>query len=174
MPTSSRVRSEGPEGPDLLHDKDARELKEQEAELSKNDHVSLKHRTSKGGTYDVEAALHAVEGDRELLHTLIGIFLESSPSVMKQLEDAFHAGEYTSLHNHAHQLKGSLGTLHALDAAAAAARLEKLSKLNDADALKLAFVQFEEEYRGLLAVLQLLVSGDSSLSLEKTMPTVSS
>ncbi|MGB0910169.1 MAG: ATP-binding protein [Nitrospirales bacterium] len=174
VPTLASGLGKPTKASDLFQHKAHIQQTEQDAELWKAENASKSHPNNMDGTYDVEAALRAVEGDWGLLNTLITIFLESSPSVMKQLQDAFHAGDYHRLQKHAHQLKGSLGTLHAQHAAAAVARLEKLSKLNDLDALKLGFIEFEEQYCRLLTLLQLHASGDSPLSLEKTIPSVSS
>ncbi len=123
------------------------------------------------GGYDVTNALHEVEEDWGLLRTLITIFLDSGPNLMKQIHDAYHAGEFDAVHKHAHQLKGSLGTLHAVEAAASAARLEKLARSQYAHELQLAFSDLEEKFRELLPALEAVVAKENVVSCEhRTSP----
>ena len=108
--------------------------------------------------YDVNVALQAVEGDWELLKTLISIFLDSGPKLMRQIREAYTAGELDELRKHTHQLKGALGTLHALTVADASARVEKAACSGNAQSLQEAFKNLEHQYEELVPLLR----GDSA------------
>ena len=135
---------------------------------SENDRLSP-NRQSPQDDYDVNKALQGVEGDWGLLRTLINIFLDSSPKLMVQIREAFDAGDLDGLGKHAHQLKGSFGTLQAIDAAVASARVEKLASSSDTEALQKAFRDLDHQYMQLIPVLQAIVTQDRASSVESTI-----
>ncbi len=126
--------------------------------------------------YDVGKALRQVEGDWGLLCTLIQIFLNTAPNLMKQLHVAFHDNDRNVLEKQAHQLKGTLGTLHAVDAAAVAARLEKLSAVEDQDSegLQAAYLELEGKFTELIPALHAIVTQGEPSSCDKSPTSVSS
>ena len=123
-----------------------------------NVHPSSRSQNLTAG-YDVNAALQGVEGDWELLRTLINIFLDSGPKLMVQIREAFQAGELDALRKHTHQLKGAFGTLQALAAADASARVEKASCSENGETLQEAFENLEHQYEELVPLLQGITQG---------------
>ncbi len=124
--------------------------------------------------YDVQKALQEVEGDTDLLWSLIKIFLDSGPQLMMKIQEAFESKDYTALQKHAHQLKGSLGTLQAVEATEASARLEKVARSQDVEALPHAYAELTQQFSQLLPSLHAVVSGELASSLEGHTSTVTS
>jgi HPt (histidine-containing phosphotransfer) domain-containing protein len=73
---------------------------------------------------NVAALMDRLEGDRELLRELVGLYLEDEPGLINQIVTAVAAGDAPSLARSAHTLKGSVGNFCAPAAQAAAAALE--------------------------------------------------
>jgi signal transduction histidine kinase/DNA-binding response OmpR family regulator len=74
--------------------------------------------------FDMAAALERVDGDAELLKELAGLFLNECPQWMAKIRHAIDQRDASKLHQAAHTLKGSVGTLGARAAFEAAQRLE--------------------------------------------------
>jgi two-component system, sensor histidine kinase and response regulator len=89
------------------------------------------------GVFDRSAALARVEGDRNLLRKLIGLFLAQAQKLLPQIREAGESGDGKALERFAHKLKGSMGSFGAGRAAEAALRLEIMGREG-------AFVQTEE------------------------------
>jgi two-component system, sensor histidine kinase and response regulator len=70
------------------------------------------------------AALERVDGDRELMRELAGLFLGECPRRMSEIRQAIDRQDGTGLWRAAHDLKGSVGNFGARRAYEAAARLE--------------------------------------------------
>jgi len=124
--------------------------------------------------YDVKKALEGVDGDWDLLKSLISIFLDSGPTVMRLIHAAYEAEAYDTLWNHAHQLKGSLGALQALDAVNASGRLEKAARSGDRQALDNAYADLDQQFNHLLPVLQSVVSQDGIINRDRPSSAISS
>jgi HPt (histidine-containing phosphotransfer) domain-containing protein len=73
---------------------------------------------------NVAALMDRLDGDRELLRELIGLYLEDEPSLIDQMAAAVSAGDAPRLARSAHTLKGSVGNFCAPAAHGAAAALE--------------------------------------------------
>jgi len=80
---------------------------------------------------DPEAALARVEGDRELLHEIIGLFLDEAPVRMGEIRVAISDRNGNALERAAHSLKGSVGYFNAPRAYEAALRLESIGRDGD-------------------------------------------
>ena len=65
--------------------------------------------------FDTEAALERVDGDRELLAEILGLFHEQSSRLLGEIEDALRSGNAPALERSAHSLKGSAGNISALE-----------------------------------------------------------
>ena len=125
--------------------------------------------------YDVKEALSGVEGDWGLLQSLIAIFLNTGPALMTQIHEAYHSADYDALRKHAHQLKGSFGTLQAFAAAEAASQLEKSSKLGKSELLSEGLANLEQQFAQLFPILENLVAcNEDTLSQENTTSPQSS
>lgn len=81
--------------------------------------------------FDLEAALHAVDGERELLCGMIGIYMRQTPRVMQDIDTAIAAADAAALEIAAHKLKGSVAMFGARAAREAAQRLEDLAEARD-------------------------------------------
>ena len=104
--------------------------------------------------YDINMALKGVEGDWQLLHSLIHLFLESAPQLMHELRRALHSGQWETLKKGAHQLKGSLGALQAAQAFDAASTVEKLAESADCQQVSAAFDNLDRHFTAMLPVLK--------------------
>ncbi|GJL65243.1 MAG: hypothetical protein NPIRA05_02140 [Nitrospirales bacterium] len=111
--------------------------------------------------YDVRKALEGLDNDWVLLKSLVTIFLDSGPKVMRLIHAAYEAQAYDVLWSHVHQLKGSLGALQAFDAAHASARLEKVARSRDRQALDSAYADLEQQLNRLLPALRTMVSQEN-------------
>lgn len=73
---------------------------------------------------DLTEALTRVDGDRELLTTLVGLFLERIPRAVTAMQEALAAGDARTLERTAHSLRGSAAIFSAHAVVAAAEKLE--------------------------------------------------
>jgi HPt (histidine-containing phosphotransfer) domain-containing protein len=111
-------------------------------------------------TVDWSAALEMVQGDRELLKTVVDAVLGECPALLEQLEKAIAAGNSAVVRRSAHTIKGSLRTFEATRAAETAERIEQAARVDDLEGIVELVTQLKAE---LGAVLQELAgfSGDS-------------
>ncbi len=57
--------------------------------------------------FDLAVALESVDGDQELLHDVIEVFLEECPQLMEQLQRSIADEDYPTMQRSAHTVKGS-------------------------------------------------------------------
>ncbi len=81
--------------------------------------------------FNLDEALQRVDGDRDLLAEIAGIFLSDSPAMVADVLAAVAAGDAAAVSRTAHRLKGSILTFGAPAAAAAALSLEKNGRAGD-------------------------------------------
>lgn len=81
--------------------------------------------------FDLAAALHRVEGDQELFKELVGLFLENTPALLAELEEALRQGDAARALRAAHSLKGSAGNFAAQDVFELAREIEQAAKNDD-------------------------------------------
>jgi HPt (histidine-containing phosphotransfer) domain-containing protein len=98
------------------------------------------------GAFDMAAALERVDGDRELLKELAGLFLGECPQRMGEIRQAIYQKDGPRLQRAAHYLKGSVGNLGAHQAYEAAARLELAGR-------DLRWSRVEQDWRALEAAI---------------------
>jgi len=77
--------------------------------------------------YDKEQALAAMEGNEELLESLLGIFAKTAPTILGALEGALAHEDREGIFHAAHQLKGALSSLWAREAMEQATVLEQMA-----------------------------------------------
>src|SRR5258706_9292041 len=87
--------------------------------------------TTDDSVFDVEDALARIEGDRELLIEVAGLFRRDCPKILEDIRDGISRCDASNLEREAHKLKGSLGALSARSAAVAAQKLEAIGKRGD-------------------------------------------
>ena len=80
------------------------------------------------GVLDKSGLLARIEGDEELLRTLVDTFLEISPESMDKIREAIAGGDPRTVERATHYLKGSLGTLSASNAFRTATDLEEVAR----------------------------------------------
>jgi HPt (histidine-containing phosphotransfer) domain-containing protein len=105
---------------------------------------------------DPAGALERVDGDRELLGEIIGLFQQDIDTLMEELEAAVRSKDPEAIMRTAHRLKGSVATFAARPATAAALHLETMGRegnIADADA---AFADLKTELARLQPVLESL------------------
>ena len=77
---------------------------------------------------NVSEALERVDGDSELLGELVEIFLEESPSMLAEIQEAVSQKDAKALEHSAHTLKGAVGNFGAQNVVEAAFVLEKAGR----------------------------------------------
>lgn len=75
--------------------------------------------------------LTLMEGDHDLLHELIDVFLEDAPERMAAVRQALGAGDAVALYKAAHTLKGSAGNFGATEVVSRALQLEAHARCGD-------------------------------------------
>jgi CheY-like chemotaxis protein/signal transduction histidine kinase len=110
-------------------------------------------------TFDLQAALNRVEGDKDLLSEMATIFLEEYPRFLQQMHQAIADNDSAILCHAAHTLRGSVGNFVATDAAAAALVLENMGREGELAQASVALAQLE-------AVLARLTPALSKLTTE--------
>ncbi|HUU30040.1 MAG TPA: PAS domain S-box protein [archaeon] len=98
---------------------------------------------------DKEAILRHVDGDKELLRQVTELFLEITPGIMNDLNQAIEKGNFKKVESLAHTLKGSVGNFAARDAVDMALSLEKSGRAGD-------LVQAKKNYLRLKTVIESL------------------
>jgi two-component system, sensor histidine kinase and response regulator len=87
---------------------------------------------------DLGVVLAGVEGDRDILAELVGVFLDDCPRQLAKLYATIEHGDLEGAWERAHTLKGALGAVGAHAARAGAARLESLARAGDVAGLRAA------------------------------------
>jgi HPt (histidine-containing phosphotransfer) domain-containing protein len=73
---------------------------------------------------DVPALMDRLDGDRDLLRELVGLYLEGEQGLLDQIAAAVRVRDADALRRAAHTLKGSVANFSAASAQAAAEALE--------------------------------------------------
>jgi signal transduction histidine kinase/CheY-like chemotaxis protein/HPt (histidine-containing phosphotransfer) domain-containing protein len=95
--------------------------------------------------FDQYATLARVEGDRELLLTMINLYLAQAEELLPEIRRAGERGDCKALERLAHKLKGSLGNFSARPAAEAALRLEIMGRTGQLVQSEEALAELEHE-----------------------------
>jgi HPt (histidine-containing phosphotransfer) domain-containing protein len=102
---------------------------------------------------DLDAALDALEGDRELLQRIVDLFLLQAPQLLEEVREAISRQDAFTLERAAHKLRGSVTNFAAKNTYDAALRLESMGHGGDlAQALE-AQAQLERALGELQATL---------------------
>ncbi len=76
---------------------------------------------------DFREALDQMGGDVELLHEVVGVFLETAQNLFREIDESLAEGDLPRLQTVAHGLKGSAASIGALEFSAVAGELEILA-----------------------------------------------
>lgn len=94
---------------------------------------------------DLERALKAIGGERELFQKIVGVFLEGRQAQEEQLRDALKHKDAHVAEQVAHRFRGCLGAIGAMAAMEAAARVEESCANGDLERAAENWKQLEEE-----------------------------
>jgi two-component system sensor histidine kinase/response regulator len=112
-----------------------------------------------GESVDVAALMDRLDGDRDLLKELVGLYLEDEQTLIDEIGTAVRDRQADALRRAAHTLKGSVGNFCAPSAYAAAAALEAAGvdvRLDDGPVL---FERLVAELERLRTAFRTLVDG---------------
>ncbi len=102
---------------------------------------------------NLDAALAAMGGDREILAEAIDLFVQEAPAMLDRVKIAVECRNAAKVNEAAHTLKGSISNFSSNGAFVAAASLEKMGKANDLASSPEALKALESELRTLAAGL---------------------
>lgn len=105
---------------------------------------------------NLDEALNRVDGDRELLREMAGVFLEEYPLLLVTMQDALSHGNAQTLTFAVHTLKGSVANFAATNAFEAALKLEKIGRQGNLTQAKNALAELEAELARLAPLLTTL------------------
>ena len=95
--------------------------------------------------FDEQAALARLDGDRDLLRDVAGLFVTEAPRIVQSMRAAVAAGDARALQLSAHALKGSASTFSAKSLVEAAWALEQMGRRADLGGAAEALVGLERE-----------------------------
>ena|SRR3989442_15222261 len=108
---------------------------------------------------NLAAALDRVGGDQELLEEVARLFLQTSPSLLSEIEAAVAGRDPKGLERAAHTLKGSVGNFGADAVFQAAFQLEKLGRAGQLAGVDEAYQNLQTEMERLRPALAALGEG---------------
>ena len=103
--------------------------------------------------FDQQAALARVEGDRELLQEVAGLFCEETPELLSAMRESIAHSDSKALEQAAHSLKGTVSSFGAQAAREAACKLEVVGRDGDLARAELAYAELEREIARLIHAL---------------------
>jgi PAS domain S-box-containing protein len=115
------------------------------------------HTAPSDSVFDRDAALDRVDGNRDLLQEIIGLFFDEMPRLLSAIHEAIGGRDAKALERAAHTLKGAMGNLSAKEAFAAALRLEMLGHGGDLTNVEAVYAEVEkaiDRLKGVLAPLK--------------------
>ena len=98
---------------------------------------------------DLDSLLRRLDGDVELFHDFVQIFMEDAPPLIKEIDTALNDADALALQQSSHALKGLLLNFGAKQCVEAALALEKAGRDNEIG-------NAEEEYEKLLVSFEAL------------------
>jgi two-component system, sensor histidine kinase and response regulator len=84
--------------------------------------------------FDVEQALAVMDGDREILAEIIGVYLEDLPNLMEKLKAALERSDAGEAMRHAHSIKGASANIAAERVRFVAQAIEKAARAGSVEA----------------------------------------
>ena len=79
----------------------------------------------------MDAALHALEGDRALLQRIAQLFVQQAPQLFEDVENAIAGSDALALERAAHKIRGSVTNFASTRTHDAALRLETMGRQSD-------------------------------------------
>jgi HPt (histidine-containing phosphotransfer) domain-containing protein len=109
--------------------------------------------------FDLEGSLAQLEGDRDLLVEIAGLFLEDAPALWEGVTRSVAGGDPEGLRRAAHTLKGAAANLGSSAVARGALVLERIGRDRDFGPAADAVRRLRADLDRLEAVLESLVGG---------------
>lgn len=109
---------------------------------------------------DESAALAAVEGDRDLLAELAGLFVGESAELSDRLREAIEAGDAEGVQRGAHAFKGSIKLFAADRLLKLVLDLEARGRSGDVTGVEPAWTAFQQELELLNGALSVVAGRD--------------
>ena len=106
--------------------------------------------------FDHEASLARVDGDRELLREMAGLFLDSYPASLRLIEEGVANGNTEQVYRAAHTLKGSAANFNAVSVVDAAYQLESMGREGRLENAVAALTAMQSDLRRLANALEKL------------------
>jgi len=103
--------------------------------------------------FDGRGALDNLSGNKELLKEITGLFLEKTPLLIRELNEALFCGNINLIEQQAHTLKGSALNTGASKIADEAFRIQLAARRNDIAKCGLVLRRIEKEIKNLESVL---------------------
>lgn len=94
---------------------------------------------------DRDALIALLDGDPDLIITIVDSFLDDCPDYMDAIREAVETGDAEVLKREAHGLKGAAGSLRAQSASEAAEVLEEMGRSDDFAGAEAALDTLEQE-----------------------------
>jgi protein-histidine pros-kinase len=123
-----------------------------------------------GSTFDRDWMLTQIGGDEDLMHEVIGIFLNGFDEMERDLQLAINGNDDKAVRAAAHSIKGAVGNFGATHAAAAAHALENAGE----DGNAAVFVELGERLLGLLQRLKSALENELSQTGKSAGPETDS
>ena len=106
-----------------------------------------------GKVLDLTAALARVDSDEELFREIAGVFLDTYPELLSNIQNAITSDDAQALERSAHALKGTVGNFNAASAYEASLALEKLGRAGNLEQAGQAYATLEVETERLCRAL---------------------
>lgn len=106
--------------------------------------VDEKKLTDEVPLLDVQAALPRFQNDTQIYQEFLLEFLQMLPERMEQFQTAFLSGDFQSLSDHAHKLKGVAASMGAMQLSALVARVDHLSRNRESKLIEESLAQCDK------------------------------
>ena len=113
------------------------------------------------GGFDADVLFANVDGDRELMVEVVGLFAEECPRLLSEIRDAIARSDAETLERAAHTLKGLMSTFGADAAREAALRLETMGRNDDLTEADEACAALQQHAEGLVPQVIALAEGEA-------------
>ena len=109
--------------------------------------------------YDQNAALDICDGDDELFREIVEIYIEDSPSILKNLKQAVMDSNSSNIEKFAHALKGASGNICADPVRDLAQIIERMGRNNELSDVRDVYRKLVKEYIRLKDELDAIMAG---------------
>ncbi len=117
--------------------------------------MSDMHNLKNTGPIDIDSVLERIGGDESFLQELLDIYIEDFMDKYPQLEQAITEGDFNSIREIGHSLKGASGNLSLTGLQETAYGIELSGKEENIEQAKVLFARLKEEFTKLKNVLPL-------------------